>query len=138
MAYCIYTGASTIIQDVKSGDAVARHSMNTFLRALEGGCTTCPIVQRSINIIMNSLENTSVSTKATSNLQFDSVSNNNSGNAANLARNYPPAFPQYNWQTEALDQIGTSTLMDSDALFLLDCFPENHIDSGVNEWYMPS
>ncbi|PVH70719.1 hypothetical protein DL98DRAFT_436466, partial [Cadophora sp. DSE1049] len=54
MAYCIYTGASVLLPDDKSGDRDARARIDTFLRALEGGRTTCPMVQRSLDIIINS------------------------------------------------------------------------------------
>lgn len=138
MAYCIYTGASTIIPDVKLGDVVARASMNTFLRALKGGCTTCPVVQRSINIIMNSLEEDGMALNDDDITQLQANPAIDDSNTANLARNYPPAFPHNDWQFgTGFDPVGSSSLMDSDALFLLECFPENHIGSGGSEWYMP-
>jgi hypothetical protein len=134
MAYCIYTGASSIIQDVKLGDAIARNSMNTFLRALRGGCTTCPVVQRSVDIIITSLQNDPSPSDAISPLEMNLATEHSN----NPSRSYAPAFPHINWQIDDLNQVANSSLTDSDALFLLECFPENHINSEGNDWYMPS
>ncbi|KAK9318917.1 fungal-specific transcription factor domain-containing protein [Lipomyces orientalis] len=127
MAYCIYTGASAIIQDVQAGDLDATKKMSTFLRALKGGCTTCPVVQRSIDIIKNSLQNLAVNSQA----QTDNAI------AASHRMSYLPAFPHHNWQVDPMND-GNLGIMDSDTFLLLDCFPENHIDTGSSEWYMPS
>lgn len=51
MAYCIYTAASVSLADVKAGDPGAVRRMQTFLRALQGGLATCPVLQRSLDII---------------------------------------------------------------------------------------
>ncbi|OAA55544.1 Transcription factor [Niveomyces insectorum RCEF 264] len=55
MAYCVYTGASVMVQDVKLGDEAASRKIQTFLRALRLGVTSCPLVQRSLDIITESL-----------------------------------------------------------------------------------
>lgn len=125
MAYCIYTAASAMIQDVKAGDLEASTKMSTFLRALKGGVTTCPVVQRSLDIINNSLQAsppqpTSSITDATE----------------TLGRNYLPAFPYRDAPVDFMNEGDFST-MDLDAFSLLDCFPENHILEGSSEWYMP-
>lgn len=56
MAYCIYTAASVAVQDVNAGDVIAAHKMQTLLRALRAGITTCPMLQRSLDIIINNLK----------------------------------------------------------------------------------
>src|SRR3569833_1403615 len=55
MAYCIYTGASALVQDVKLGDVEAARKIQTYIRALRQGVTTCPLEQRSLAIITGSL-----------------------------------------------------------------------------------
>ncbi|OAA66455.1 Transcription factor [Niveomyces insectorum RCEF 264] len=56
VAYCIYTGASVIVSDVRSGDAAAARSIQTFLHALTEGRASCPLVERSIDIINSGLQ----------------------------------------------------------------------------------
>ncbi|CAK7221733.1 hypothetical protein SBRCBS47491_004627 [Sporothrix bragantina] len=59
MAYCVYTGASVLVQDVKQGcDAAAAAKIQTFLRALRLGVASCPLVRRSLDIITASLGST--------------------------------------------------------------------------------
>jgi hypothetical protein len=124
MAYCIYTAASAMIQDVKAGDVDAKAKMSTFIRALKGGVTTCPVVQRSIDIINNSLHNTPPEVLST-----------NDSTAEGLMRNYLPAFPYRDVQVDYTNEANFGT-MDLDAFSLLDCFPENHIDTVNSEWYL--
>lgn len=131
MAYCVYTAASAIVQDVRSGDSIARNRMNTFLRALKGSCTTCPVVQRSIDIIMNSIKNPDL-TGEFSNNQREVKCPSSTG--INSAPAYLPAFPHHEWQAGSTDPAAFE-IMDTDVLSLLDCFPENHIDIGITDWY---
>ncbi|KAL1893025.1 hypothetical protein Sste5346_006706 [Sporothrix stenoceras] len=58
MAYCVYTGASVLVQDIKQShgkDAAAASKIQTFLRALRLGVVSCPLVRRSLDIITDSL-----------------------------------------------------------------------------------
>jgi len=130
MAYCIYTAASAMIQDVKAGDVDASAKMGTFLRALKGGITTCPVVQRSIDIINNSLH-----TEAPG---FPSADDSTSAESL-MTRNYLPAFPYRDAQVDYTNEANFGS-MDLDAFnsTLLDCFPENHLDNVTSEWYLPS
>lgn len=125
MAYCIYTGASAIIQDVKGGDQVASRKMETFLRALKGGLSTCPVVQRSLDIINSSLQK-----------PISAPSQSIGPSAESLAQSYLPAFPNHNPQVDLATGTNLST-SDLDAFNFLDCFPENHIDMDLGEWYLP-
>lgn len=50
MAYCVYTGASVMVQDVAAGDLETNMKILTFLEVLKEGTTTCPIVQRCLDI----------------------------------------------------------------------------------------
>jgi hypothetical protein len=126
MAYCIYTGASAIIQDVKSGNLDANSNMTTFLRALQGGLATCPVVQRSLDIINNSLQK-----------PLSSQPRLRSESTGAPSKNYLPAFPNYDPQIDLGlgPNLGT---MDLDASTFLDCFPENHIDMETGEWCLPT
>lgn len=56
MAYCMYTGASVMVQDVKREDSTAAAPLQTFIRALTCGMASCPIVYRSLDIINKSLQ----------------------------------------------------------------------------------
>ncbi|KFY89941.1 hypothetical protein V500_05394 [Pseudogymnoascus sp. VKM F-4518 (FW-2643)] len=125
MAYCIYTGASAMVQDVKSGELEAKVKMSTFLRALKGGLKTCPILQRSIDIISNSLQGSQSWVP-----EIDNSAPDNSG------RNYLPAFPYRDAQMDPSNETNYS-FIDLDAFALLDSFPENHIDAVTGEWYLP-
>lgn len=126
MSYCIYTAASVMIKDVKAGDLEANDKMKTFLRALKQGTITCPLTQRSLDIINN-------------NLQFKtprrpSLNGIPTTEGIEMA-NYLPAFPYLGLdvRTESLDRNPTG--MDLDGFSLLDSFPEQHIDAATGEWY---
>jgi hypothetical protein len=121
MAYCIYTAASAMIQDVKAGDLDAHAKMDTFLRALNGGRTTCPVIQRSLDIINKSLE-----PKAANNI-----------NSEGLGRNYLPAFPYHDARKDFTNEE-TFGNIDLDGFSLLDSFPEYHIDNISAAWYWPT
>lgn len=124
MAYCIYTAASAMAQDVKSGELEAKVKMSTFLRALKGGLKTCPILQRSIDIINNSLQGSQSWVPEIDNSAPD-----------NSRSNYLPAFPYRDAQMDPSNETNYS-FIDLDAFALLDSFPENHIDSVTGEWYL--
>jgi len=132
MGYCIYTGASVMIHDVKAGDTDATQKMQTFLRALQQGTTTCPILQRSLDIINNCL-------KADPNPYTGNVPRpEDAFNALN--GNYLPAFPYLDLQhgADSSDQAVDLNFMDLDGFSLLDSFPENHIGTTPAQWYPPS
>lgn len=125
ICYCIYTGASVIVPDVNSGDLGASTRMQTFLRALHGGAVTCPVVQRSIDIINNNL------TPQSRNL--DTLQTRDTTNTESAIGRYLPAFPvpenevNYDMDFNAQD-------LDIDGFSLLNCFPEYHtsnVDPGL-------
>ncbi|KAL2815054.1 fungal-specific transcription factor domain-containing protein [Aspergillus cavernicola] len=127
MSYCIYTAASVMIKDVKAGDLEANRKMQTFLRALQQGTTTCPLIQRSLDIINNSLQ------PKTPRL----ASLNDIATTENIAdANHLPAFPYPD--LDVANQFTADrnpTGMDLDAFSLLDSFPEQHINTATGEWY---
>jgi hypothetical protein len=125
IAYCIYTGASVLIPDVNAGDLDASTRMQTFLRALKGGVRTCPLVQRSIDIISNSLN---APNQSLDDYQADGVSKTDLTTGRYLpAFPFPEAGADYNIDSNA-------GYLDIDDFSLLNCFPEyqmGNADSGL-------
>ena len=138
MSYCIYTGAAVLVHDVKAGDVGASGKLQTFLRALHQGTATCPLLQRSIDIINNSLHgdpSAAIGTPAPL-----STGNLPSNQAMPAVSSYLPAFPYTDMQLN-LNQVSGQQLthvggMDVDSFAMLDCFPENHMDAtSQNSWF---
>ena len=132
IAYCVYTGASVIMQDVKRGDLDANIKMQTFLQCLRQSTTTCPIVQRSLDIITNGLRSEPATVPQT---ELDATA----AEQAPLASNYLPAFP---YQGQDLDYgHNASQGMNMDGFTLLDSFPEtqyNGFGSGGAWFFTPT
>ncbi|KAL2867481.1 Zn(II)2Cys6 transcription factor [Aspergillus lucknowensis] len=127
MSYCIYTGASVMVKDAKSGDLEASGKIQTFLRALKGGIKTCPLIQRSLDIINNSLQS-----KTPKLATLNDVSAADGLGTAN----YLPAFPYLDMgATSQFPTDRNPAVMDLDAFSLLDSFPEQHISTTTGEWY---
>lgn len=55
IAYCIYTGATVLVQGVRSGDEAARCQTQIFTRALRTGAEKCFLLRRSLKIIEQGL-----------------------------------------------------------------------------------
>ncbi|KAI1747601.1 fungal-specific transcription factor domain-containing protein [Xylaria castorea] len=55
MGYCIYTGASAILEEAKSHKGNAFATLQTFLRVLNIGMKKCPMLKRSLDIIIRGL-----------------------------------------------------------------------------------
>ncbi|KAK9779907.1 putative Fungal-specific transcription factor domain-containing protein [Seiridium cardinale] len=130
-AYCIYTSASVMVQDAKAGDALASRKTETFLRALNVAAKTCQLIQRSLDIITNSLN--AEGTRPAAVGKSNQTSENNL-----LNRQYLPAFL---YRDAQINFPSTSNVggMDIDASSLLDCFPEQHMEnSSTSNWYLPS
>ncbi|KAF2807541.1 uncharacterized protein BDZ99DRAFT_489809 [Mytilinidion resinicola] len=129
MAYCIYTGATVMVQDVKLGDLEAATKMQTFLRALEQGITSCPLVQRSIDILTNSLKSDSSNTDLSGAGALSTSENLTFGH-------FLPAFPYCDPLVDYGNMANSST-MNVDSFSLLDCFPEYHMENAVGDWFWP-
>lgn len=132
-AYCVYTSASVLVQDAKAGEPLASRRMETFLRALAAGAKTCTLIRRSMDIITSSLSATDTATPLPVHSKSEQPSENNL-----LTRQCLPAFLYQD------APIGFSTGsnvggMDMDAPSLLDCYPEQHMESSTStgNWYMP-
>ncbi|KAF9872859.1 Nitrogen assimilation transcription factor nit-4 [Colletotrichum karsti] len=121
MGYCIYTGASAVLEEAKKGDDAANAVMKTFLRALNTGMRRCPLLERSLNIIIKGLKSAPIQPALRGDIDRTETPPLNS---------YIPAFPY-------LDPLGFND-MDShnleeasfDAMAMLDCFPELQTDIG--------
>lgn len=116
IAYCIYTGASVTIQEMKEFTATAK--LDNFLRALKHGISACPIVQRSLDIITKRLD-----TEATE------VASKQPGCLSSEGLGYLPAFPSSDMGFDAFlnGELGPMDV-DLDGFSVLDCFPEAQID----------
>lgn len=134
MAYCVYTAASVLMQDVKMGDMNANAKMQTLLRCLEGGTRSCPLIQRSIDIIITNLGShvsghvQHVPTEAPVRDQ------------APLAANYLlPAFPYQAGDTSFVADLGDGS-MNIDGVSYLDAFPEAQYSNLATDatWFYPS
>lgn len=121
IAYCVYTGASVMIQDVKTGDLEATLKMESFLRALREGIKACPIVQRSLEIITQGLNAESTAIHA---------NNEESVSGEGFPRNYLPAFPTPDLSGAIeLAEVDNFSGMDLEVFSFLDCFPEDNLDN---------
>lgn len=132
MAYCVYTGASVMVQDVKKGDLEANIKMMTFLQLLRQGTTTCPVVQRSLDIITNGLRS---DTTPAPQVGLDTAA----ADQTPWPRSYLPAFP-YRGPGFDFGAGLTQGGMDLDGFSLLDCFPETQYDntSSGGGWFFPA
>lgn len=120
-----------MMQEVKTGDLEASVKMQTFLNALRQGITTCPIVQRSLDIITEGLRSDSLSSAP-------SRANNTGVDEGLMPRNYLPAFPYRGF--DMYNAVDTSLGgVDLEDFSMLDSFPENHFDTlnGSGAWFMP-
>lgn len=135
MGYCIYTGASAVLEDAKtSNQGVAHPVLRTFLRALNTGMRRCPLLERSLNIIARSLNRASSiqhhqpSSGTDSHIEHSSTTATDPGEHSN---SYIPAFPyldpdmsfDYSMNPHSGD-YGTNPIAS------LDCFPEMWLGGG--------
>lgn len=126
MGYCIYTGASAILEDARYHRGTADATLRTFLRALNSGMRRCPLLERSLNIVVKGLN---------SDMEPDSSVLNHQGqpDVSSLGSiNYIPAFP-YLDQPAGFEIDAHLGGMGMDSMSMLDCYPEmqlDHMDMG--------
>ncbi|KAG4262832.1 hypothetical protein FPRO03_10195 [Fusarium proliferatum] len=122
MAYCTYTAATVVVQDMKNGRPDTTQRFKMFMRALNSITVSCPGIQRSIDILTRGLGRVSV-------------------------EQGPPAFPEQASQipafpytdfgyifAEGVDETSHDTSTDSNPFFNLDSFPQlwfNELSNGV-------
>ncbi|KAF5003990.1 hypothetical protein FDECE_9490 [Fusarium decemcellulare] len=121
MGYCIYTGASAILEDAKNNDGAAHPTMRTFLRALNGGIAKCPLLEKSLQIIVKGLKRGPMQRAPTNHDVTD--------NLGPIVNNYIPAFPYFDpVSPNDFDVDAYLNSMNMDAMAALDCYPELQID----------
>ncbi|CAI6080465.1 unnamed protein product [Clonostachys chloroleuca] len=133
MGYCIYTGASAILEDAKCNKGPASQTLKTYLRALNAGMKTCPLLERSLQIIVKGLNRypSSSSMNLSGHSQSQGVAEVDFHLNAATANSYIPAFP-YLGPDMSMDFCGSSYLgnQNPDSMSMLDCFPEMQTDFG--------
>ncbi|KAM5350776.1 hypothetical protein ACJ41O_007281 [Fusarium nematophilum] len=124
MGYCIYTGASAILEDAKGGSESAHATLRTFLRALNTGMRRCPLLERSLNIIVKGMNCAPARQSAV-------VDQMTEADAAMATNSYIPAFPYIDpalpIDFDMNPYLGGTNM---DAMAGLDCYPELQLDLG--------
>ncbi|KAF4415858.1 pathway-specific regulatory [Fusarium acutatum] len=112
MAYCTYTAATVIVQDMKNGRPDTTQRFKMFMRALNAMTVSCPGIQRSIDILTRGLGAVSVEQESPA-----------------FPEQAPqiPAFPYTDFGyifAEGVDETSHDTTVSSNAFFTLDSFPQ--------------
>ncbi|KAG9511768.1 hypothetical protein KCV07_g9937, partial [Aureobasidium melanogenum] len=119
MGYCIYTGASAILEDAKKADGAANATMQNYLRSLNAGMSRCPLLERSLHIIIKGLKQTTPSRYPDNTGQPDTT----------VVNSYIPAFPYLDpGSTDNIDMDMYFDVNNLDPMAMLDCFPELQTD----------
>ncbi|OAQ75889.1 C6 transcription factor [Purpureocillium lilacinum] len=130
MGYCIYTGASAILEDAKKGNDSSQATLQTFLRALNTGMRRCPLLERSLKIIVKGMSSTPADkAPVTEQMSQDLL-------PTATANTYIPAFP-YVDPILSIDFDMNRYLggADLDTMSGLDSFPEAQMD--LNDFFGP-
>ncbi|KAF5563951.1 pathway-specific regulatory [Fusarium phyllophilum] len=112
MAYCTYTAATVVVQDMKDGRPDTTQRFKMFMRALNAITVSCPGIQRSIDILKRGLGTASVEQSLPA-----------------FPEQAPqiPAFPYTEFGyifAEGLDGTSHDTNASSNPFFNLDSFPQ--------------
>lgn len=127
MAYCIYTGATALLQDVKAGSQDASAKIRTFTRALRQGLKKCPLLQRSLDNIEKGMQSTHASQPAVPTFQTLQDPNNHA---------FISAFPYYDYPGANSNDTNVDFGHANGAISsMLDCFPEIYV--GNSDWWPP-
>ncbi|KAJ6440154.1 fungal specific transcription factor domain-containing protein [Purpureocillium lavendulum] len=131
MGYCIYTGASAILEDAKKGSDSSQATLQTFLRALNTGMKRCPLLERSMKIIVKGMSATPThKTPVADQMSQDPI-------PTATANTYIPAFP-YVDPTLSIDFDMSRYLggADLDTMSGLNSFPEAQMD--LDDFFDPA
>lgn len=132
MGYCIYTGASAILEDAKCGKGTANEILRTYLRALNAGMKNCPLLERSLNIIVKGLNRFPAPPPSD---PPDHRSHMNTQVNTMGFNNYIPAFPYLgNDTTTGFDFNGYFGEQHMGSMAMLDSFPESQMNMGELLW----
>ncbi|EXJ70401.1 uncharacterized protein A1O5_06469 [Cladophialophora psammophila CBS 110553] len=120
MAYCTYTAATIAVQDLREGLAGSSQRTRTYLSALTAVKSSCPGIQRSVDIIMASIG---------SSWNLDMLEDDLPDSYAILASHPMPAFPFYDQNLNAALNVDfPGPVFNPQHISTLDSFPENCID----------
>uniref|UniRef100_A0A0D2Y6Z6 Zn(2)-C6 fungal-type domain-containing protein n=1 Tax=Fusarium oxysporum (strain Fo5176) TaxID=660025 RepID=A0A0D2Y6Z6_FUSOF len=118
MAYCTYTAATVVVQDMKNGRPDTAERFKMFIRALNAITVSCPGIQRSINILTKGL--------GTAVEQDQEIQPAVPEQAPQI-----PAFPYTDFGyifAEGVDETSHDTTTSSNPFFSLDSFPQLWFD----------
>lgn len=118
MAYCTYTAATVVVQDMKNGRPDTAERFKMFIRALNAITVSCPGIQRSINILTKGL--------GTAVEQDQEIQPAVPEQAPQI-----PAFPYTDFGyifAEGVDETSHNTITSSNPFFSLDSFPQLWFD----------
>lgn len=122
MGYCIYTGASAVLEEAKSGQGMEHPTLKTFLRALNTGKGNCPCLERSLHIIIKGLgrpPQPSTVHEASGEIDMSAVNS------------YIPAFPYLDPNYPiSLGMDSSLSVMDMDPMAVFNYSPDVHNWSG--------
>lgn len=128
MSYCIYTGATIAVEDLNEGCEGAMSRVQTFIRALEGAKTTCPIVQRSLDIIHKNMLRHSQ--------EHAQMLSPHKGRIPDetLLQHVMPAFPYQQYQIDVVGQPDVYPLDQSMYSSTLNSYPQHYLDVRDGNW----
>ncbi|EMT68806.1 hypothetical protein FOC4_g10004894 [Fusarium odoratissimum] len=118
MAYCTYTAATVVVQDMKNGRPDTAERFKMFMRALDAITVSCPGIQRSIDILTKGL---------------GTVVEQDQEMSPAVPEQAPqiPAFPYTDFGyifAEGVDETSHDTTASSNPFFSLDSFPHLRFD----------
>ncbi|KAI0466777.1 fungal-specific transcription factor domain-containing protein [Xylaria cf. heliscus] len=117
MGYCIYTGASAILEEAKSHEGNVFTTLQTFLRALNTGRKKCPMLKRSLDIIIKGVSRVpEQSNPSADQIQLDAM-------VASIST-FPCYEPTFGLDFDINSYSGYNYPNSG-----LDCFPEIHMAS---------
>jgi hypothetical protein len=122
------------MQDVKMGDMNANAKMQTLLRCLEGGTRSCPLIQRSIDIIT-----TNLGSHVSDHVRQVPAEAPTQASAPLVANYLLPAFPYQAGDTSLGADLGDGS-MNPDGVSYLDAFPEAQYSTLATDatWFYPN
>ncbi|KAF2756436.1 hypothetical protein EJ05DRAFT_441135 [Pseudovirgaria hyperparasitica] len=121
MAYCAYTAATVAVEDLKQGIPGSQERVDTYMRALHGCRSSCPGIQRSIDIALRSLDSYDLPRTAapeTSRLPLEAVQP-----VAEIIDLSMPAFP-YPYMDASLLEASPTLDFNITQYASLDGFPQ--------------
>lgn len=129
MAYCTYTAATIAVEDLNDGASGALEGVKTFIRALEGAKVTCPVVQRSLDIIQSSIAQNSTAQLPVMDLPPGRPAQES------YTHNTMPAFP---YQQIPIDFSGRAEMFagidPAVSSSMLNSYPQHYLDMRDEHW----